>query len=98
MFDSKLAGKMKNDKIQRWKVEFAGYGFDIKYCPGRNNVAADMLSRAYCLDTLENLHNFLGHSGITQMVHFVKSVNLSFSMKDVKRVFASCPVCAESKP
>lgn len=49
MFDSKQAGKIKkNDKIQRWRVELACYIFDIKYRPGRDNVTADTLSRAYC--------------------------------------------------
>lgn len=38
----------KNDKIQRWRVELACYIFDIKYRPGRDNVTADTLSRAYC--------------------------------------------------
>ena len=34
LFDSKQHGKMKNDKIQRWRVELACDNFDIKYRRG----------------------------------------------------------------
>ena len=36
---------LDNTLIQRWAVLLQEYGAVIKYCPGANNVCADMLSR-----------------------------------------------------
>ena len=35
---------------------------------------------------------------MTRMLHFVKTKTLPFSTTDVKRVVASCKICAEVKP
>ncbi len=40
MFDNKQKGKIKNDKIMRWRTELSCYRFDIVYRP------PDTLSRA----------------------------------------------------
>ena len=37
--------EMQNTKIQRWAVLLSEYGATIKYCKGKNNIPADMLSR-----------------------------------------------------
>ena len=79
MFDSKQRGKIKNEKIMRWRTELSCYSFDIVYRPGSENISADTLSRAYCATTylphsdLNQLHNSLCHPGVTRMYHFVKS-------------------------
>ena len=35
MFDQRNRGKIKNDKIMRWRIELACYSFDIVYRPSR---------------------------------------------------------------
>ena len=47
---------------------------------------------------LHDIHNRLGHPGVTRLSHFIRSKNLPFSVEDVKRICASCRVCAELKP
>ena len=105
MFDSKAKGKIKNDKIQRWRFELSSYSYDIVYRPGSQNIAADALSRSHCavatsseLSELRTLHNNLIHPGIKRMIHFVRVRNLPFSVDDVRRMTASCDICAKVKP
>ena len=45
MFDSTNHGKIKNDKIARWRVQLSNFKFDIIYRPGASNSAPDALSR-----------------------------------------------------
>ena len=42
------ANKIKNEKIARWRLELMPYKFEVKYRPGRDNVAADAFSRLHC--------------------------------------------------
>ena len=96
-------GKMKNDKIQRWKIELSCFDFDIKFRPGKENVTADCLTRAFCAalsqtDMLKELHISLCHPGIVRFYHYVRTNNLPFSMEDVKQVVSQCITCAEIKP
>ena len=106
MFDnSSKKSKIKNDKIQRWKIELSCYSYDVVYRPGGENHAADALSRAFCsaacsdnIETLKALHSNLCHPGVARMFHFTSSRNLPYSMEQVKQVVSSCRVCAEMKP
>lgn len=102
MFDQRASGKVKNDKIQRWRIELSNYSFDIMYRPGKSNVAADTFTRISCSvgesETLVNLHISLCHPGITRMLHFVRCRNLPYSVDDVKRMTKNCSVCSELKP
>lgn len=102
MFDQHSRGKIKNDKIMRWRLELACYSFDIVYRPGKENVLPDALSRATCAsapqDSLYSLHEALCHPGVTRLNHFVRSKNLPYSLDEVKRVTSQCQICAESKP
>ena len=45
MFDNRRHGKIKNDKIIRWRIDLSDLKFNIKYRPGKENTCADALSR-----------------------------------------------------
>ncbi|XP_045457834.1 uncharacterized protein LOC123668084 [Melitaea cinxia] len=101
MFNQDHNSKIKNEKIQRWRLELSCFKYDIVYRPGTENAAADALSRvcAYMnINKLKELHNALCHPGVTRMYHWVRSKNLPYSANDVKEMTASCPTCAEIKP
>jgi len=74
MFDNNRHGKVKNEKIMRWKLELSCFHYDIVYRPGKDNMAADALSRA--CSSIQNqekllidLHASLCHSGVTRLYH-----------------------------
>ena len=102
MFDNKVASKIKNEKILRWRIELSPLSYTVTYRPGRDNIPADTLSRAHCAaassPALEELHESLVHPGVTRMLHFVRSKNLPYSVDDVRRVTSNCPVCSRCKP
>lgn len=103
MYNSRNKSKIKNDKIQRWKVELSSYQFDVVYRPGKDNAAADALSRAHCgaihdRADLAKLHASLCHPGIVRMAHFVRTKNLPYSTEEIKSVTAQCKTCAQWKP
>ena len=95
MFDSRRRTKIKNDKVQQWRIELASFSYVKQYRPGQQNLGPDTLTRAVCamnsdsLSSLQDLHEKLCHPGITRMLHFVRTKNLPFSTTDVKRVVAS---------
>ena len=105
MFDGKNKGKIKNEKILRWRLELSCFSFDISYRDGKRNVVADALSRvpfgcvaALTDDDLAKLHDVLCHPGVTRLWHVVRSRNLPFSLEDVKATIRRCKTCSEVKP
>ena len=102
MFNPTKLGKIKNNKIQLWRSELGNFNYEIKHRPGAQNLAADALSRLCSMSphplNLRDIHNRLGHPGVTRLSHFIRSKNLPFSVEDVKRICANCRVCAELKP
>lgn len=102
MFNPKSKSKIKNEKITRWKLELACFSYDIAYRPGKQNAAADALSRicssTISADKLHTLHNDLCHPGVTRMLHFVRSKNMPYSVEDVRAVVRACQICSEMKP
>ena len=105
MLDNRKRTKVKNNKIQEWRLELGSFDYTIRYRPGGENFAADTLTRASCANITElsrtnltAIHNGLCHPGVTRLLHFVRSKNLPFSTEDVKRECSSCKVCAEIKP
>ena len=97
MFDQQHKGKIKNDKIYRWRLELSCYNFDIIYRPGRNVVAVVYCS-AVSTDNLYELHNALYHPGVTRMTAFIRSRNLPFSVEDVRTMTKACNICNQCKP
>ncbi len=103
MLDNRKRTLIKNNKIQEWRLELASFSYTIQYRPGKQNVAPDTLTRAYCcsvssMSNLTDIHDNLCHPGITRLLHFVRSKNLPFPTDDVKKVCATCKVCAQQKP
>ena len=99
MFDQRHKGKIKNDKIMRWRVERSCYSFNIVYRPGKENVPPDTFSRSSCAavlsDSLYQLHQSLCHTGTTRMYHFVRVRNLPYSFEEIKRMTNACRICCE---
>ena len=102
LFSNQQQGKIKNDKILRWKIELSTYNYDILYRPGRLNEPPDALSPGTCasaqLDRLYALHADLCHLGVTRFYHFMKAQNLPYSLEDIRTMTRDCQVCAECKP
>lgn len=102
IFNPSKHGKIKNDKLLRWRIELSCYDFDIKFRPGKENAAADCLSRVTAsmpsYDSLKEIHSALCHPGITRMTHLVRARNLPYSIDDIKKTVSNCNVCAKIKP
>jgi len=101
MFDNRKRSKIKNSKIQSWRLELAEFSYAIQYREGKDNVVPDSFTRAHCaavLKSLEEIHAQLCHPGVTRLLHFVKAKNLPFSTQDVRDVCSNCRICAELKP
>ena len=48
MFDNRKRTKVKNNKIQCWRLVLASFSYNIKYRPGRENSAPDALTQTSC--------------------------------------------------
>ena len=48
MFDVNHSSKIKNEKIQRWRLQLSSFSFDIVYRPGFDNVPPDTFSNIGC--------------------------------------------------
>ena len=104
MLDNRKRTKIKNNKIQGWRLELASFSYTIQYRPGIDNVGPDTFTRAFCASVTESnsnlsdIHKQLSHPGVTRMLHFVRSKNLPYSTNEVKKVCSSCRMCEELKP
>ena len=105
MLDKRKRTKIKNNKIQGWRLKLAAFSYEIKYRSGPDNVGPNTLARVFCASisnvqssNLTDIHNQLCHPGVTRMLHFIRSKNLPNSTDDVKKVCSSCRICAELKP
>ena len=54
MFDSRNKSKIKNNKVQQWKMELASYPYEIKYRPWKQSIGSDIFSRAFCASLSES--------------------------------------------
>ena len=78
MYNNENHGKIKNDKVLRWRMELSEFAFDIAYRSGKLNAAPDALSRVYCAamreNTLYNIHVSLCHPGVTRLIMFAQRI------------------------
>ncbi|XP_065667658.1 uncharacterized protein LOC136087954 [Hydra vulgaris] len=103
MFDNRKKTKIKNSKIQCWRMELAEFSYTISYRPGSDNVVPYAcllctITLILVLCNLSDIHNCLCHPGVNCMLHSVKSKNLPFSTEEVKKVCSNCHICSELKP
>jgi len=54
MYDSRNYGKLKNDKILRWRIELSQFKYEIVYRAAKYNMAPNTLSRVYCASVSAN--------------------------------------------
>ena len=47
MFDNRKLMKVKNNKIQDWRLELASFSYTVQYRPGKNNVAPNSFTQAF---------------------------------------------------
>ena len=80
MFDPRRLGKIKHMKIQTWQSELGNFDYEIKHRHEKLNLAPDALSRLSYLGAsipdLVEIHEHLGHPGISRLSHFVRCKNL----------------------
>ena len=85
MLDQKRLGKIKNTKIILWRAELGNFDYDIPHRPGKKNLAPDALSSAcgsiYNSPDLFDMHQKLGHPGISRLSHFVRTKIYLFLLK-----------------
>ena len=95
-------GKIKNIKIQTWRAELGNFDYEIQHRPGKENYAPNALSRLSFVigpkNELLEIHEQLGHPGISRLSHFIRTKNLPYSTEDVKKACSNYRVCAELKP
>ena len=94
MRDNRKRTKIKNNKIQCWRLELSFCSYTILYLPGEDNAAADSLTWAQCKamssSNLSEIHDALGHPGVARLLHFARTKNLPFSTEDVRKVCSNC--------
>ena len=75
MLDNRRRTKIKNNKMQGWRLELSSFTYTITYRPGVDNVGRDTITRACCASVTETnsnlskVHNGLCHLGVTRMLH-----------------------------
>lgn len=78
LFDNRKRPKIKNNKIQSWRIELGQFDYSIVYRPGPENVAPDALSRVSCAtnshdkSSLILIHEQMSHPGVTRLLHYIK--------------------------
>lgn len=101
LFNPSHKSKIKSEKLARWRLDLAEFRYTISYRPGKNNTCADTLSRCNALkDTthLKTLHDQLCHPGESRLHHYCRSMNLSYTLAEIRSTINSCTVCKEVKP
>lgn len=106
---SEHKGKIKNDKIARWRLELMPYKYIIQYRPGKLNDVADTLSRQHCaaisshlqsasVSEVQRIHEEQCHPGVQRLWHLIRQWNLPFSLQEIRDTVRKCATCNYVKP
>ena len=83
MSDSQHKWKIKNNEVQKWRMELASNSYAIKYRPGEQNNGPDTFSRAFCTilpeSTLKEIFENLLSSRYNKTVTFHLDEELAIS-------------------
>ena len=90
MLDNRKCSKIKNNKIQDWKLELASFCYTVKYRPGKDNMAPDSFKRVFCFQSLHLTRMLSSRPCVAQILHIVCSKNLPYSTENVKRTCYGC--------
>ena len=100
MFDGKNHGKIKNAKILRWRIELSQFDYEIVYRAGEFNTAPDVECIVLKFRSI-NCMKFIQVYAILGLpeciIMFALRTYLIRLMK-VRKMTASCKICAEVKP
>ena len=79
MFNPEGKGKIKNAKIQQWRLELSVFNYKVQHRPEIDNTALDAFSRVCGSTIVRNsplnllkIHETLGHPGVMRLNHFVR--------------------------
>ncbi len=64
MLDSQKRSKIKNSKIQSWRIELSEFSYTIQYQEGKNDVVPDSFTHAHgaaVTKNLQEIHDRLCH-------------------------------------
>ena len=102
-FDSRPKNKIKNSKINRWRLAATEFNFDIRYRAGFENVPADAFSRISSIhtesdtsDVVKKIHEELGHPGSSRLYHFMsEKFPLHNLQNQISNCVKKCSICAK---
>ena len=102
-FRKRRRTKIKNDKVELRRMELAPY--TMQFALAKDilhpilflglNVLRQMWPLTFTC-VLQDIHDRLCHPGVTRMLYFIRSKNLSHSTTDVN--VSACKICARVKP
>ncbi|KAG0435647.1 Retrovirus-related Pol polyprotein from transposon [Dictyocoela muelleri] len=101
----KYLSTSKLQRVQRWKLLIEEFSPTIKFIKGKENVAADYLSRTFFLnidgtnyDLIRKYHDFLIHPGSKRLYNTISKILLNITFKEIENFTKKCVSCHLNKP
>ena len=92
MYSSTNYGKIKNEKIMRWRMLLSEFDFDIVYRAGKFNSVPAALSRAYCASDRGSYFSFfcITSNILSTSIAIRPHCDLAHSLFFFQRSFRNC--------